>query len=153
MKRSSSKMKKVLSISFAVLFVVSLTAMSASARPGWYRGGPWGGGGSWGDGFGGGIHPYWGYGPGCMWVGGNNWLCPAYSWNAIYHSNYSTCRARKSSRSKSKSCRSNSISRNSIKRSRNKTSYINTSTSRLISSPSSPTSGDVGTSYFLSRLI
>ncbi len=29
-------MKKVLSILFAVLFVASLTAMSASARPGWY---------------------------------------------------------------------------------------------------------------------
>ena len=45
-------MKKVLSIFVAVLFIVSFTAMSASARSGWYRGGPWGGGGSWGDGLG-----------------------------------------------------------------------------------------------------
>jgi len=58
MKQSSSKMKKVLSISLAVLFVVSLTSMSVSARAGWYRGGDWGFGGSWG-----------GYGWGWNWSG------------------------------------------------------------------------------------
>ena len=70
-------MKKVLSIFFAVLFVVSLTAMLASARPGWYRGGPWGGGGSWGDGLGWG----WNWSGPCQYVydGAGNWTvsCPS----------------------------------------------------------------------------
>ena len=50
MFKQSSIMKKGLAILFAVLFVLSLTAVSASARYGWYRGGNWGWGGSWGDG-------------------------------------------------------------------------------------------------------
>jgi hypothetical protein len=70
-------MKKVLSISLAVLFVVSLTAMSAGARPGWYRGGPWGGGGSWGDSLGWG----WNWSGPCQYVydGAGNWTvsCPS----------------------------------------------------------------------------
>jgi len=63
------QMKKTLAILLAVLFVTSLTAIAADA----HGRGPWG---SWGwgrPGWGG-----WGYGPGCMWVGGNNWLGPAY---------------------------------------------------------------------------
>ena len=77
MKQSSSKMKKVLSISLAVLFVVSLTGMSVSARAGWYRGGAWGLGGSWGDGLGGG----WNWSGPCQYVydGAGNWTvsCPS----------------------------------------------------------------------------
>lgn len=65
----SSEMKKVFAILLAVLFVASVTAMAVSAHGG-YRGGfGWGWGG----------YPYWGYGPGCMWVGGNNWLCPGFN--------------------------------------------------------------------------
>ncbi len=52
LKQSSSKMKKVFAILFAVFFIASLTAVTASARPGWYRGGNWGWGG----------YPWWGYG-------------------------------------------------------------------------------------------
>ncbi len=63
MKQLYSEMKKVLAILLIVLFVVSFIAVTASAHGGGHGG--WGGG--------------WGYGPGCMWVGGNNWLCPAYS--------------------------------------------------------------------------
>ena len=51
-------MKKVLAILLTVLFVASFIAVTASAH--------------------GSGHSGWGYGPGCMWVGGNNWLCPAY---------------------------------------------------------------------------
>jgi len=64
LKLQVSKIKKALTILLAVLFVVSLIAVAASA----HGGGHWGWGG-----------PWLGYGPGCMWVGGNNWLCPAFS--------------------------------------------------------------------------
>jgi hypothetical protein len=62
LKQSFSRMKTVFSILLAVLFVTSLSAVGAKAHVGSHWG--WGG---------------WGYGPGCMWVGGNNWLCPAFS--------------------------------------------------------------------------
>ena len=71
LKQSFSRMKIVPFILLAVLFVTSLSAVGVEAHGGghWGCGYPgWGGGG-----------PGWGYGPGCMWVGGNNWLCPAYS--------------------------------------------------------------------------
>ncbi len=69
LKQKVSRIKKVMTILLIVLFVVSLTAVSSSAHGG---GRGWGGYGGWGG-------PGWGSGPGCMWVGGNNWLCPAYS--------------------------------------------------------------------------
>lgn len=67
LKQEVSRLKKRLTILLAVLFVLSVTIVAASAH----------GGGRWGGGWGG--YPYWGSGPGCMWVGGNNWLCPAFS--------------------------------------------------------------------------
>jgi hypothetical protein len=70
LKQSSTRMKMVLAILLAVLFVTSLSAVAVEA----HGGGPWGGYG-WGRPWEGG----WSYGPGCMWVGGNNWLCPSYS--------------------------------------------------------------------------
>ena len=77
LKQSPSRMKKVLSIFFAVLFVVSLIAVTTSASPGWYRGGPWGGGGSWGDSFGWG----WNWSGPCQYVynGTGAWVvsCPS----------------------------------------------------------------------------
>ena len=51
-------MKKILAILMAVFFVTSLSSVTVEAH-------------GWGHG--------WGYGPGCMWVGGNDWLCPAFS--------------------------------------------------------------------------
>ena len=67
LKQSSIKMRMILAILLAILFVTSLTAVAVEA----HGGGPWGG---WGPGWGG-----WGYGgPGCTWVGGNSWLCPSY---------------------------------------------------------------------------
>lgn len=54
MLKKSFSMKKILAILLAVLFVISLSAVTVEAYG-------------------------WGYGPGCMWVGGNNWLCPAFS--------------------------------------------------------------------------
>ena len=70
-------MKKGVAILFAVLFVVSLTAVSASARHGWYRGGNWGWGGSWGDGLGWG----WNWSVPCQYVynGAGAWVvsCPS----------------------------------------------------------------------------
>ena len=45
LKQSSSRMKKVLAISLAVLFVLSLTAVAASAQGNWGRGGGYGPGG------------------------------------------------------------------------------------------------------------
>jgi hypothetical protein len=63
LKPQVSKIKKVLTILLAVLFVASVTAIAASA----HGGGGWGWGG----------HPYWGYGTGCVWVNGN-WTCPSY---------------------------------------------------------------------------
>jgi len=66
-KQSFSRMKMVLAILLSVLFIASVTAVAASAR----GGGGWGGYG-WG----------WGYGPGCMWVGGNNWLCPGFNFTS-----------------------------------------------------------------------
>ena len=65
LKPKVSRIKKVLAVLLAVLFVVSLTAVTASAH-GVGRGG-WGWGG----------YPYWGYGTGCVWVNGN-WTCPPY---------------------------------------------------------------------------
>ena len=68
LKQLFSRIKMVFAILLAVLFVTSLSAVTVEAHGwghGWGWGGPW-----WGS---------WGYGPGCMWVGGNNWLCPAYS--------------------------------------------------------------------------
>jgi hypothetical protein len=50
LKQSSRRMKKVLSILFAVLFVASLTAVTVSAKGGSYWSGGWGG------------YPWWGYG-------------------------------------------------------------------------------------------
>ncbi len=61
LKQSSNKMKKVLSILLAVLFVVSLTAVAASAYGGGWRDGGYGRG--WGDG---------GYG-GVYGLGGDGW--------------------------------------------------------------------------------
>jgi len=61
LKQSSSKMKKVLSILMAVLFVVSLTAVAASAYgSGHGRDGGYGRG--WGDGGYGGVYGLGGYG-------------------------------------------------------------------------------------------
>ena len=69
LKQSSIKMRMILAILLAILFVTSLTAVAVEA----HGGGPWGGWGSWRPGWGG-----WGYGgPGCTWVGGNSWLCPS----------------------------------------------------------------------------
>ena len=65
LKQEVSRLKKILTILLAVFFVLSVTIVAASA----HGGSRWGWGG----------YPYWGYGPGCMWVGGNNWLCPAFS--------------------------------------------------------------------------
>ena len=65
LKQSSSRLKKVLTILLAVLFVLSVTTVAASAH----------GGGRWGGGWGG--YPYWGYGTGCVWVN-SNWICPSY---------------------------------------------------------------------------
>jgi hypothetical protein len=77
LKQSSSRMKKVMSILLAVLFVVSLTSVAASARPGWYSGGAWGFGGSWGDGLGWG----WNWSGPCQYVynGAGSWVvsCPS----------------------------------------------------------------------------
>ena len=55
LKQSSSKIKKVLSILLAVLFVVSLTAVAASAYGGGY-------GRGWGNGGYGGVYGLGGYG-------------------------------------------------------------------------------------------
>jgi len=72
LKQTSSRVKKVLAILLAVLFVISVTSVAASAHyGGWGRG--WGGYG-WG--------PGWGYSAGCMWVGGNNWLCPGFNFTS-----------------------------------------------------------------------
>jgi hypothetical protein len=61
LKQSSSKMKNVLSILLTVLFVVSLTAVAASAYGGGYgRDGGYGRG--WGDSYDGGIYGLGGYG-------------------------------------------------------------------------------------------
>jgi hypothetical protein len=65
LKQSFSRMKKVLAILLSVLFIASVTAVAASAHGGY----GWGGYG-------------WGYGPGCMWVGGNNWLCPGFNFTS-----------------------------------------------------------------------
>ena len=77
LKKSSSGMKKVLAVLFAVLFVVSLTAVAANAHAGFYRGGAWGWGGSWSE------SPGWGWnwsGP-CQYVynGAGAWVvaCPS----------------------------------------------------------------------------
>ena len=59
LEQSYSEMKKVLAILLTVLFVVSFTAVTASAHGGW----GWGGG--------------WGYGTGCVWMN-NQWICPSY---------------------------------------------------------------------------
>jgi hypothetical protein len=67
LKQLASGIKKVLAILLAVLFVASVTEMAVNAHGGGRVGFGWGGYGG------------WGYGPGCMWVGGNNWLCPAFS--------------------------------------------------------------------------
>ncbi len=64
LKQKLSRLKRILAILLAVFFVLSVTTVAASA----HGDGRWGWGG-----------PRWGSGPGCMWVGGNNWLCPAYS--------------------------------------------------------------------------
>jgi hypothetical protein len=71
LKQLSIRMKIILAILLAILFVTSLSAVAVEAHgggswghPGWGWGRPWGGG--------------WGYGPGCTWVGGNSWLCPSY---------------------------------------------------------------------------
>ena len=76
LKKSFTGMKKVLHILFAVLFVVSLTAVAANAHPGWYKGGDWGFGGSWG-GYGWG----WNWSGPCQYVynGAGSWVvaCPS----------------------------------------------------------------------------
>jgi hypothetical protein len=65
LKQEVSRLKKILTILLAVLFVLSVTIVAASAH----------GGGRWGGGWGG--YPYWGYCTGCVWVNGN-WTCPSY---------------------------------------------------------------------------
>ena len=65
------RMKKVLSILLAVIFVVSLTAVAVDARGGWggHGGRGWGGGWGWpymGYGYG---WPYMGYGYGYPYMG------------------------------------------------------------------------------------
>ena len=60
LKQSYSEMKKVFAILLTVLFVVSLTAVTASAHGG--------GHGGWGAMVPGGGYPYWSYGVGCGWV-------------------------------------------------------------------------------------
>src|SRR5208283_3238228 len=67
LKQKVSRLKKILIILLAVLFVLSVTTMAVSAH----------GGGRWGGIWGWGIHPYSGYGTGCVWVNGN-WICPSY---------------------------------------------------------------------------
>jgi len=71
LKQLSIRMKIILAILLAILFVTSLSAVAVEAHgsgswghPGWGWDRPWGGG--------------LGYGPGCTWVGGNSWLCPSY---------------------------------------------------------------------------
>jgi hypothetical protein len=61
LKQKVSRIKKVLTILLAVLFVLSVTTLAVSAH----------GGGRWG------AYPYWGYGTGCVGVNGN-WICPSY---------------------------------------------------------------------------
>jgi len=68
LKQKVSRLKKILTILLAVLFVLSVTTVAVSAHGSGRLGGVWG----WG------IHPYWGYGTGCVWVNGN-WICPSYS--------------------------------------------------------------------------
>ena len=65
LKQKFSRIKKVLIILLAVFFVLSVTTVAASAHGGGRCGGGWG----W---------PGCG-GPGCRWVGGNNWLCPGFN--------------------------------------------------------------------------
>lgn len=66
-KQEVNRLKKILTILLAVLFVLSVTMVAASAH----------GGGHWGSGWGWGGYPYWGYGTGCIWMNGN-WTCPSY---------------------------------------------------------------------------
>src|SRR5271157_1374983 len=61
LKQKVGRLKQMLSILLAVLFVLSVTTVAASAH----------GGGRWGG------FPYWSYGTGCVWVNGN-WTCPSY---------------------------------------------------------------------------
>ena len=71
LKQSSGRMKKVLAILLTILFVISVTSVAASAHyGGWGRGG-W----LW-------LGPGWGYRTGCMWVGGDNWLCPGFNFTS-----------------------------------------------------------------------
>src|SRR5271157_2969182 len=64
LKQSSSRMKKVIAILLAVLFVTSLTAVTAIAghHGGGHHGGHWGHGGQWGHGGWGGYGGYGGWG-------------------------------------------------------------------------------------------
>jgi hypothetical protein len=74
MLKQFSSMKKGLAVLLAVLFVVSLTAVAASADRhghGHHHGGHWGHGG-WG-------YPGWGYGAGCYYMGGIL-VCPSYDY-------------------------------------------------------------------------
>jgi hypothetical protein len=68
LKQKISKLKKTLTILVAVLFVLSVVTIAASAHGGGRLGGVWG----WG------IHPYWGYGT-WLCMGNGNWICPSYS--------------------------------------------------------------------------
>jgi hypothetical protein len=63
LKQKVSRLKQILTILLAVLFVLSLTTVAASA----HGGGRWGWGG----------YPYCGYDTGCVWVN-DNWICPSY---------------------------------------------------------------------------
>jgi hypothetical protein len=79
MLKQSSSMKKVLAVSLAVLFVVSLTTVAASAKGGsyWRDGGHghYGSHGSWG-------YYGWSYGAGCYIMNGAL-VCPTYGYPYI----------------------------------------------------------------------
>ncbi len=64
LKQSSDKMKKVFALLLAILFIVSLTAVAASAHP-WRHGGYLGRGWA---GYGIGLVPYYGYGIGTAYA-------------------------------------------------------------------------------------
>ncbi len=85
LKQSSSGTRKALAVLLVVLFVVSLTAVAASAKGGsyWRDGGHgrYGGHGQYG-GYGGWSYGGWNYGSGCYIVNGAL-VCPTYSYPYI----------------------------------------------------------------------